>query len=657
METYKSKRWIKWHISAVLLTIIIASQVAVRSPHLVSQASSHTQVWGIKPVLPYFALTASLSETMRAELGLSQAQFAAIRWAAQGEADNLRTLEQSSLPVIQDEDLSLPEKQAQIAASGYNQRAREIIASSQAQLESELDPESYARLVDWIERRWPVEQKLHGLASLDRTAGARSYSIYATRFDADSYIVALPDGCLKIANGGNHLCDDSGYDTGQNYSVRLSYKASVTAKVGDSGPWNVDDNYWSGVDDPQPRRLFPDLPAGMPEAQAAYFDDYNDGEDQFGRTVTAPFGIDLNRDVSIDIGLDPGINDWIDITFLWTDGWDDIQSEYVLLKSPSELEPPYTGDMCVTAWHRISGYDDHAYLTLNVNDANQSTNWAVWKPNFPSSGEYKVLAFVPDHPPVDWLCPAQEIPRDTGDASYSIQHDGGSKMVSGNQGPLANMWLDLGTYKFSKGSGAVVRLTDVTDETSYSRTVAFSAMLFLSLEYPDPTPEPTPTQAPTPTPTPAAFVWAGSGIAPPNTTISIPIGVSHLQLPGLGAASVDVQYDPALLEAVSCQPDPQGVFDSQTCDPGFEQDRINPDVLRFNLGSASGVSGNPKLAELGFRAVGPEGGAAVLDVVIQVFESPTGEPLSIPAFDGLVCIAPCQNLSYLPALLRAWILP
>ncbi len=656
MDSYKSLRGIKWLISALLLAFIV-SQTLINSPAHSSQASSHAPIWGSKPVFSYFALTGSLAEAMQDELSISEDEFAAIRRTAQQEAADLRRLEASSLPIIQDSDLSLPEKRAQIAASGYNLRVLEILAASQAQLKRELGAATYTRLVDWIERRWSVEQELHGTASMESTAGGRTYSIYATRFDATSYIVALPDGCLKIANGGNHLCDDSGYATGQNYSVRLSYKASTTAKVGDSGPWNVDDNYWSGVDDPQPRRLFPDLPVGMPEAQAAYFDNYNDGEDQFGRTVTAPFGIDLNRDVSIDIGLNPGVNDWIDVTFLWTDGWDDIQSKYVLLKSPSTLTPPYTGDMCVTAWHRISGYDDHAYLTLNVNDASLSTNWAEWKPNFPSSGEYKVLAFVPDHPPIDWLCPSKEIARDTGDARYTIQHDNGTKTVSRNQGPLANMWLDLGTYEFSKGSGAQVKLTDLTGEESYSRTVAFSAMLFLSLDYPDPTPVPTPTVTPIPTPTPAPFVWTGSGIAPPSTTISIPVGLSHLQPPGLGVASIDVHYDPALLQAVSCQPDPQGVFDSQNCDPTHEQDGVNPDILRFGLGSLSGVSGNALLAELGFRAVGPEGVAAPLSVVIQVFETPSGETISIPAYGGLVCIAPCRSLSYLPALLRELLLP
>ena len=128
--------------------------------------------------------------------------------------------------------------------------------------------------------------------------------------------------CLKFSNAGNRLCADDGYQINQGYFVYLSYEGETAAEVWESGPWNVDDNYWSTGRDPQPRRMFADLPAGMPEAQAAFFDGYNGGVDQYGRMVTAPFGIDLGRQVSIDIGLEPGNNDWINITFAWTEGWD-----------------------------------------------------------------------------------------------------------------------------------------------------------------------------------------------------------------------------------------------------------------------------------------------------------------------------------------------
>ena len=658
MRTLNAPTWLRLPAAMVLLTVVLW-QVGTRAAGMALPTPGSVSVWGSKPVLSYFVLTGSLAAEMQSDLGLSDAQLAAIRQAAEREAQDLRLQELASQPIIENEQLSLAEKRARIAASGYNPRILDILGETQAELKAALDPGGYTRLVDWIETRWQQERQLHGVQGVDAASGARTYSIYATRFDTGSYIVALPDKCLKLANGGNHLCDDSGYATGQNYSVRLKYKDSVTVKVGDSGPWNADDNYWSGIADPQPRRLFPDLPAGMPEAQAAYFDDYNNGKDQFDRTVTAPFGIDLAREVSIDIGLNPGVNDWIEVTFPWTEGWDDIQSVAVLLKDPSQLTPPYTGDMCATAWHRISGYDEHAYLTLNVNDPDQSTNRAEWRPDLPAAGEYQVLAYVPDHPPIDWQCPNKTINRDTGDASYTIEHANGNAKVSGNQGPLSNMWIDLGTYEFDAGRSGKVKLSDVTGEDSFTRTVAFSAMLFRQLSYPTPTPEftPTPTVTPTPTPTPAPFIWAGSGVAPPSTTITIPVGASYLQFPGLVSATINVNYDPAVLQAVACRPDPLGSFAAAQCDPAYEQDGVNPDTLQFSLGSAGGVPGNPPLAELGFRAVGDPGQVSFLDVVIQAFKGPGGVDIPAASFDGLVCIAPCRNISYLPAILRALLLP
>jgi LysM repeat protein len=117
----------------------------------------------------------------------------------------------------------------------------------------------------------------------------------------------------------------------------MSYQKGAAATVGESGPWNVDDNFWATRKDPTPRRKFADLALGMPEAQAAYFDGYNGGADQFGRTVSAPFAIDLARQVSIDIGLEPGKNDWIDVSFLWTEGWD----------GSSKANPPKAGDTAI----------------------------------------------------------------------------------------------------------------------------------------------------------------------------------------------------------------------------------------------------------------------------------------------------------------------
>lgn len=86
----------------------------------------------------------------------------------------------------------------------------------------------------------------------------------------------------------------------------------VFLPVWDVGPWNIEDDYWNAD-----RQSWPDLPVGIPEAQAAYQDGYNDGLDQLGRTVRNPSGMDLADGAFWD-GLRLTANAWVDVTFLWT---------------------------------------------------------------------------------------------------------------------------------------------------------------------------------------------------------------------------------------------------------------------------------------------------------------------------------------------------
>jgi LysM repeat protein len=279
-----------------------------------------TPVWRDRPVLGYFSLTASLVEPLQRGAGLSDAQLWIIRQVARFEVEQLENLQQKSLAYLLDPGLPLDQKRAAIVKMGYNQRVYEISLTSQQILRLVLPSKTYERFARWMEARWQTEQALHGVT---RKAGAaRTFEIYATRYDSKgAYYVALPDQCVKFTNGGNRLCEKDGYVVGQRYDVYVSYKKGVAARVGESGPWNVDDAYWATWGDPTPRRMFADLSLGMPEAQAAYFNGYNGGADQYGRKVTAPYGIDLARQVSVDIGLEPGNNDWIQVGFLWTENW------------------------------------------------------------------------------------------------------------------------------------------------------------------------------------------------------------------------------------------------------------------------------------------------------------------------------------------------
>lgn len=307
----------------LLIWLLALSQSLVRArvrPFPFHQQPSGP-IWLEKPILEYFVFTPGLVERLPVESNLNVAQMAILEQAAQNEVKALSLLKQESLPIAADPQLTLEQKRQQIAAMDYNGRIKKILRASDQSLRSGLGVAAYQRLAGWIERQWIVEKELHGKAAAP--SSLRTYRVFATRYDSNgAYRVALPDQCLKFANAGNSLCEGDGYVAGSGYTVFMSYEKSAAVIVGESGPWNIDDNYWALPGDPTPRRMFADLPLGMPEAQAAYFDGYNGGLDQFGRQVTAPFGIDLARQVSIDIGLQPGKNDWIDVSFMWTEGWD-----------------------------------------------------------------------------------------------------------------------------------------------------------------------------------------------------------------------------------------------------------------------------------------------------------------------------------------------
>lgn len=283
-------------------------------------------VWGTRPLLSYFVLTASLEEPLRTGAGLSPADFSTVQRIAERERDALRSLFQRSEQITHNGELSVEQKRRQIQALGYNQQVEQIVYRSDRELRELLRAAVYFRLVRWIEMRWIREKALHGIGSTEgffSPGFTRTYEIFATRYESKggAFVVALPDQCLKFSNGGLKTCADKGYQPGAGYSVAIRYKDSAGVLVGEAGPWNIDDNFWASGSDPQPRRMFADLPLGMPEAQAAYFDGYNGGKDQYGRTVTAPFAIDLAFEVADKIGLPPKKNDWITVSFLWTADW------------------------------------------------------------------------------------------------------------------------------------------------------------------------------------------------------------------------------------------------------------------------------------------------------------------------------------------------
>jgi hypothetical protein len=120
----------------------------------------------------------------------------------------------------------------------------------------------------------------------------------------NDHFVALPSRRALSTNGGHER------------EVRLTYRGiTVTAPVWDVGPWNTKDDYWSPT---VIRETFKDLPRGMPESEAAFTQSYNGGNDERGRHVSNPAGIDLaDGTFLIDLGLSN--NDRVTVEYLWLD--------------------------------------------------------------------------------------------------------------------------------------------------------------------------------------------------------------------------------------------------------------------------------------------------------------------------------------------------
>ena len=145
-----------------------------------------------------------------------------------------------------------------------------------------------------------------------------SYRVFATReglvgtTTANGHVIHERDHFVALPSRRGLAPRDSG-----DYTVKICADTGRCewAPVWDVGPWNTTDDYWNPSD---VRQSWPDLPQGRPQAEAAYDDDYHDGQDQFGRQVLNPAGIDL-ADGTFRDGLQLHDNSWVTVTYLWTE--------------------------------------------------------------------------------------------------------------------------------------------------------------------------------------------------------------------------------------------------------------------------------------------------------------------------------------------------
>jgi hypothetical protein len=139
-----------------------------------------------------------------------------------------------------------------------------------------------------------------------------------------------------------------------------------------------------------------------------------------------------------------------------------------------------------------------------------------------------------------------------------------------------------------------------------------------------------------------AVVRAGSGmIQQDGATVTLPVEAIEVQ--NLGAATVMVGYDPAVLQVDGCQRNP--AFDAGMCNPQFDRDDDGlPDAVRFNVVSLEGLSPVEEaplnLADITWAEVREPclEITSTLEVEVLTFSGWDGIPITVSAENGRVTV-------------------
>ena len=241
-----------------------------------------------KPVLTFLLSDDQNVEEFQKEFGLSddkvQEGLAVVR-----EEDNAlsREYDESDQIVEANKGASETRIRNKIAASDFDEKVKQALATTKSGVESLLPKGKADDLGPWVNEQWQAETTEYAATSeTTYQASSRGFScrVWASFYGDNSwYWVALPHKKVRFSGERRVRITD----------VRKG--TSAEAPVKDTGPWNIRDNYWRASKD---RSTWNDLSRCVPEAQAAFFDNYHRGKDQFGREVTNPAAIDITPAVA-----------------------------------------------------------------------------------------------------------------------------------------------------------------------------------------------------------------------------------------------------------------------------------------------------------------------------------------------------------------------
>ena len=253
-----------------------------------------------KPVISYLLSDPQNVAEFQQRFALSGEELSVVLGAIQEENEILaREYAESELVVESGAGLPAAEVRERIAASDYDERVRQAVARTKATIEAMLPALLRSQLRVWVNAKWQQEvQEFNAepTSTLQAASGGKNFRVFATQYRGYTrYEVALPHRKLKFRGG---------------YRIRIRNGGHrIRVPIKEVGPWNVHDNYWDSR-----RDMWKDLPRGLPEAQAAYYNNYNRGRDEFGRKVLNPAGVDLTPRAARKLGLRKYQNAWVSLS-------------------------------------------------------------------------------------------------------------------------------------------------------------------------------------------------------------------------------------------------------------------------------------------------------------------------------------------------------
>jgi hypothetical protein len=266
-----------------------------------------------KPVLAVILSEQQNVDEFKAHFGLSASQVDAVLTATRHENRVLaQVFGESEIVLAANRDLPKKEIAKRIAASDYDEKVAAAVARTKQRIEAIVPEDQSADLEGWVDEQW--NQEVRAASEEDYTASSETYMVssqskgircrvFATQYTGyTEREVALPHRNLKI---------------GRQPRVRIwrvSGGPSVGPSVKEAGPWNTYDNYWVQNKD---RAMYKRVPRCKPEAQVAYYQNFNKGKDEFGREVLNPAGVDVAPDVARSMGLEEHQNAWVWVRFPW----------------------------------------------------------------------------------------------------------------------------------------------------------------------------------------------------------------------------------------------------------------------------------------------------------------------------------------------------